>query len=93
MDRMFNAEQAVQARLNEIDEQVAAIRRGMLSARIPPQCLALWNSDEFELQVCGSPSIPIEVLKKQTRFSGGDEQDAEKFWSAIGECVPSAQHV
>ena len=46
--------------------------------------LALWNSDEFELQVCGSPSIPIEELKKQTRFSGGDAQAAATFWSAIG---------
>jgi hypothetical protein len=61
--------------------------------------LVLWNSDEFELQVCGSPSIPIEELKKQTRFSGGDAQAAAMFWSAIGASFtnsgthPAALHV
>jgi len=52
------------------DQQVAAIRRGLLSACIPQQCLALWATDELQLQVCGSPSIPIDELKKQTRFTG-----------------------
>jgi len=46
--------------------------------------LALWNSDEFQLKVCGSPSIPVEELKKQTRFTGGDDNAAAMFWKALG---------
>ena len=44
-------------------------RRGLLSACIPSQLLGLWTVEEFQKHVSGSPEVPIDKMKAQTRFS------------------------
>ena len=44
------------AYMTEVDEQCAAIRRGMLSAALPLPFLALTSSDSLELAVAGGLS-------------------------------------
>ena len=73
------------------------IALGLLSACIPQQCLALWATDELQLQVCGSPSIPIDELKKQTRFTGRSVQAPMLFFAAgitdkaLGSVLPKSR--
>lgn len=59
----------IEARLHEIDLQCEAIRRGLLSACIPSQLLGLWTVEELAKQVSGSPEVPIDKMKAQTKFS------------------------
>ena len=74
-------EKVIEARLHEIDLQCEAIRRGMLSACIPSQLMGLWTVEEFQTRVSGSPEVPVDKMKAQTRFSG--EGPKEMFWELM----------
>ena len=56
-------------RLHEFDEQVKAVRDGM-SKVIPVPLLSLFNSYELETMVCGSPDIPLNLLKSVATYKG-----------------------
>merc|ERR1711871_729590 len=71
----------VEARMHEIDTQCDAIRRGILSACIPSQLLGLWTVEEFQKHVSGSPEVPVDLMKAQTRFSGDGPKDM--FWELM----------
>ena len=60
---------AVDYRLHEFDLQVAAIRRGIASV-VPMPALRLFTWQELEILVAGRPEIDLEVLKRQTSYSG-----------------------
>jgi N-acetylneuraminic acid mutarotase len=71
-------------RLYEIDTQVAAIRRGLISI-IPARFLSLLTWKELELEVCGSPEIDIELLKQNTKYTGcsASDQHIIYFWTVL----------
>jgi hypothetical protein len=58
---------AAAARLSEAADQIGAMRRGLCSV-VPPSVVRLWTAAEFELAVCGSPEIPIAVLRETARY-------------------------
>lgn len=60
---------AVDYRLHEFDLQVAAIRRGIGSV-VPMPALRLFTWQELEILVAGRPEIDLDVLKRQTSYSG-----------------------
>jgi len=74
-------------RLHECDQQVAAIRRGLLEG-VPLQLLRLWTASEFDIAVAGDPNISVEDLKKSTRFqmraAGGRAKELQAmFWRCV----------
>ncbi|KAL1023407.1 hypothetical protein UPYG_G00040470 [Umbra pygmaea] len=60
---------AISYRLHEFDEQVLAVREGM--ARVAPvPLLSLFTGYELETMVCGSPDIPLHLLKSVATYKG-----------------------
>lgn len=60
---------ALDYRLHEFDGQVAAVREG-LSKVVPVPLLALFSGAELETMVCGSPDIPLNLLKSVATYKG-----------------------
>lgn len=56
-------------RLHEFDEQVSAVREGMAKV-IPVPLLSLFSGYELETMVCGSPDIPLNLLKSVATYKG-----------------------
>lgn len=59
---------AIQTRLHEASQQVAAIRRGM-GMVVPLHLLSLFTWQELEVAVCGEKTIDIELLKRHTKYN------------------------
>lgn len=57
------------SRLHEFDEQVKAVRDG-LSRVVSVPLLSLFNAYELETMVCGSPDIPLSLLKSVATYKG-----------------------
>uniref|UniRef100_A0A3B3QN49 E3 ubiquitin-protein ligase HERC2 n=1 Tax=Paramormyrops kingsleyae TaxID=1676925 RepID=A0A3B3QN49_9TELE len=61
---------AINYRLHEFDEQVSAVREGMARV-VPVPLLSLFTGYELEtMQVCGSPDIPLHLLKSVATYKG-----------------------
>jgi len=79
--------EAVQTLLmNESNEQIAAIRKGLLSV-IPQAVLDLYTWSELEKKVCGDPEISISKLKLCTTYHDLEETGPEvkMLWDAISQ--------
>lgn len=57
------------SRLHEFDEQVQAVREGMAKV-VPVPLLSLFSGYELETMVCGSPDIPLNLLKSVATYKG-----------------------
>ncbi|XP_017066913.1 probable E3 ubiquitin-protein ligase HERC2 [Drosophila eugracilis] len=73
-------------RLHEFDEQVKAVRDGM-SKVIPVPLLSLFSAAELQAMVCGSPDIPLGLLKSVATYKGFDPSSAlvTWFWEVMEE--------
>ena len=60
---------ALDHRLHEFDQQVTAVREGMARV-VPVPLLSLFTGYELETMVCGSPDIPIALLKSVATYKG-----------------------
>ena len=54
-------------RLHEFDQAVAAVREGMARV-VPVPLFSLFTGFELETMVCGSPEIPIHLLKSVATY-------------------------
>ncbi|XP_064481734.1 E3 ubiquitin-protein ligase HERC2-like isoform X2 [Ornithodoros turicata] len=77
---------ALNYRLHEFDEQVAAVREGMARV-VPVPMLSLFTGYELETMVCGSPDIPINLLKAVATYKGvePDSPLIQWFWDVMEE--------
>ncbi|XP_033150467.1 LOW QUALITY PROTEIN: probable E3 ubiquitin-protein ligase HERC2 [Drosophila busckii] len=77
---------ALSFRLHEFDEQVKAVRDGM-SKVIPVPLLSLFSAAELQAMVCGSPDIPLGLLKSVATYKGFDPSSAlvNWFWEVMEE--------
>nr|XP_012152188.1 PREDICTED: E3 ubiquitin-protein ligase HERC2 [Megachile rotundata] len=77
---------ALDYRLREFDAQVAAVREGM-SKVIPVPFLALFSGSELETMVCGSPDIPLTLLKSVATYKGIEATSPliQWFWEVMEE--------
>eukprot|EP00162_Nutomonas_longa_P006223 comp16806_c0_seq1/m.27362 comp16806_c0_seq1/g.27362 ORF comp16806_c0_seq1/g.27362 comp16806_c0_seq1/m.27362 type:complete len:277 (-) comp16806_c0_seq1:129-959(-) len=74
-----------EARLNEARKQGEWLREG-ISAALPLQALANFTWKDLELRLCGSPEIPVRVLKRHTQYQGGLSEASpsiELFWKVL----------
>ena len=60
---------ALRFRLHEFDACAAAIREGMARV-VPVPLLSLFAGYELEAMVCGSPDIPLHLLKSVCTYKG-----------------------
>lgn len=77
---------ALNYRLHEFDEQIKAVRDGM-SKVIPVPLLSLFSATELQEMVCGSPDIPLGLLKTVATYKGIDSTDplVQWFWEVMEE--------
>ncbi|XP_049844846.1 E3 ubiquitin-protein ligase HERC2 [Schistocerca gregaria] len=77
---------ALNYRLHEFDEQVKAVREGMAKV-IPVPLLSLFSGYELETMVCGSPDIPLTLLKSVATYKGEDANSLliQWFWEVMEE--------
>ncbi|KAB7494649.1 E3 ubiquitin-protein ligase HECTD3 [Armadillidium nasatum] len=73
-------------RLHEFDEQVKAVRSGMARV-IPVPLLSLFTPFELETMVCGSPDIPLALLKSVATYKGIEATSSlvQWFWEVMEE--------
>lgn len=77
---------ALNHRLHEFDEQVKAVRDGM-SKVIPVPLLSLFSASQLQAMVCGSPEIPLALLKSVATYKGVDATAplVAWFWEVMEE--------
>ena len=77
---------ALQFRLHEFDAQMDAVRLGLAKV-IPLPLLSLFTGTELEAMVCGSPDIPLTLLKSVTTYKGIEPHCAlvRWFWEVMEE--------
>ncbi|XP_074029211.1 E3 ubiquitin-protein ligase HERC2 [Leptinotarsa decemlineata] len=77
---------ALNFRLHEFDEQIKAVRDGM-SRVVPVPLLSLFSGYELETMVCGSPDIPLSLLKSVATYKGIDISAPliQWFWEVMEE--------
>jgi len=73
-----------EARMNEIDTQVEHVRSGLATV-VPVHLLALWTGTELEHEVCGSPEVDIDTLKKHAIYDGyeKDSEPVKFLWETL----------
>ncbi|XP_055600343.1 probable E3 ubiquitin-protein ligase HERC2 isoform X2 [Uranotaenia lowii] len=77
---------ALNYRIHEFDEQVKAVRDGM-SKVIPVPLLSLFSAAELQAMVCGSPDIPLCLLKTVATYKGVESTASlvQWFWEVMEE--------
>ncbi|KAG8288257.1 E3 ubiquitin-protein ligase herc2 [Homalodisca vitripennis] len=72
--------------LHEFDEQVKAVREGMAKV-VPVPLLTLFSGYELETLVCGSPDIPLALLKSVATYKGVEPGAplVQWFWEVMEE--------
>nr|XP_034301900.1 E3 ubiquitin-protein ligase HERC2 isoform X4 [Crassostrea gigas] len=78
-NKMEYIKQAINYRLHEFDDQVKWVREGM-SKVIPVPLLSLFTGLELETMVCGSPDIPLYLLKSVATYKGVDATAPLVIW-------------
>lgn len=80
------AKLALDNRLNEFNTTVQWVREGMAKI-IPIPLLSLFTGTELETMVCGSPDIPIGMLKSVAAYKGVDANTllVKWFWEVMEE--------
>lgn len=74
-DRFDYIRLALNTRLSECAAQCQAIKRGIAKV-IPEALLNMATYNELETWVCGKAVVDIELLRRHTRFGGGDRSNA-----------------
>ncbi|KAL3869955.1 hypothetical protein ACJMK2_042575 [Sinanodonta woodiana] len=83
-DREKYAAEVRRIRMMELDDQINAIRRGLLKV-VPQAVLDLLTWQELEHRICGDPEITIEALMKATKYDSVEEEDTrvQYMWEAL----------
>ncbi|KAK2156588.1 hypothetical protein LSH36_209g02031 [Paralvinella palmiformis] len=83
-DRHEYSELVKATRMSESDQQIDAIKRGLLSV-VPKAVLDLLTWQELEKRVCGNPDITIETLKRSAHYEDIEDDDTQVkyMWEAL----------
>lgn len=84
ISRLDYALEVRRLRMNEFEDQLAAMRRGLITV-VPEAVLELLTWQELETRICGDPEITIDALKKTTYYDDLDETDirVKYLWEAL----------
>ena len=84
-DRLEYCRLVKEVRMKETEKQVMAIKEGLTQV-VPSQVLLLLTWQELEEKVCGSPEIPIEMLKSSARYEcdlNESSPQVKAMWKAL----------
>ncbi|CAH1774452.1 unnamed protein product [Owenia fusiformis] len=83
-DRCSYCDMVQQARMQESQSQVEALRQGLLKV-VPQSVLDLLTWQELERRICGDPDITIEQLKRSTHYEDLEVTDTrvKYLWDAL----------
>ena len=82
-----------QYRLNEFHRQIDYIRQGLHSV-VPAYYLNLFTASELEEAVCGKGHIDVELLKRNTKYRQGYNENSPiivNFWKVMSEMFTEEQ--
>jgi len=75
----------VSARVNEFNIQCDALRKGL--ALVVPECiLTLCTAEELEYQICGSKTVDVDALERNTMYGDGvspSDPHIRMFWEML----------
>lgn len=82
--RLEYANMVEKYRLNEVKEQVNAIKEGLYSI-VTSRFFSIFTWHELEMLVCGSPDIDLNVLKRHTIYEGytPNSREIKDFWEVL----------
>ena len=85
-NRKEYSEYVEKTRLNESQQQVLAIRKGLIQV-VPEGLISLLTWRELQKLVCGNPIMDVELLKMNTTYRGCSEKDpvVQNFWKVLSE--------
>nr|CAD7577403.1 unnamed protein product [Timema californicum] len=85
-NRLEYVKLALNYRLHEFDEQVKAVKEGMARV-VPVPLVSLFSGYELQTMVCGSPDIPLALLKSVATYKGVEASSAlvQWFWDVMEE--------
>lgn len=83
-DRKEYCDKVRKIRMSESDEQLEAIRKGLLKV-VPQAVLDLMTWQELEHRISGDPEISLEDLKRSIRYDDVEETDTrvKYMWEAL----------
>jgi len=83
-NRKLFCKSLVEYRKSEFTLQCNAMRRGLATV-VPYTMLSLFTWEELELEVCGVPTMDLDLLQKMTTYSGcsQDEPHVQYFWTIM----------
>ncbi len=73
---------ALSLRLREFDRAAASVREGMARV-VPVPLLSLFTGFELEAMTCGSPEIPLHLLKSVATYKGKEKKKPNKLSSQV----------
>ncbi len=77
---------ALSLRMREFDRAAAAVREGMARV-VPVPLLSLFTGYELEAMVCGSPEIPLHLLKSVATYKGKRSRSKLYIVTRVGKLV------
>nr|CAD7453257.1 unnamed protein product [Timema tahoe] len=85
-NRLEYVKLALNYRLHEFDEQVKAVKEGMARV-VPVPLVSLFSGYELQTMVCGSPDIPLALLKSVATYKGVEASSplVQWFWDVMEE--------
>lgn len=86
-DRFKYAELYLHTRINEMNSQLKQLKAG-ISKIIPGSILKLFTIQELERLVCGSKSVDVELLKRNTEYIGDINSKSARvqwLWEIVSE--------
>ena len=83
-DRQEYCDKVRHIRMTEFDEQIAAIRKGLLKT-VPQAVFDLLTWQEMEHRISGNPDITIEALKRSVHYDDIEEDSStvKYMWAAL----------
>lgn len=69
-DRFDYVDKVIRCRANESQAQIEAVKKGLYSL-IPEAFIKTIPASSLQLWVCGKKYVDIDLLKRNTRYSGG----------------------
>ena len=83
-------EKVIAARLSEFDEQATSIAKGFKEV-VPTDVIKLYSWSQFETLVCGTPTLDVDLWKRNTIYSGLKQETCDLFWEVMRSFTPKEQ--
>ena len=84
-DRYLYVQKLIQCRVQESQAQIDSVKKGLFSL-VPEAFIKTVSASNLQLWVCGKKYVDLDLLKRNTRYSGGlsESSDVVKYlWQTL----------